>query len=403
MSTTALILAFGLGECMKSALPPSLHPVLGDAALLWVLRALPSSTAGAVVLGPEGTALAAALEGWQKQGLLPCPVQVASSGPQAWQALDHLASEQVLILSAEAPLVRAETLQGLLAHPRATSPAGAHVLPWSELGPLLTGDVRKALPLAVAQLEVQVEPIGPDESQLLASRRDQALLQALARDRVNHHWMDQGVSFLDPASTFVGPRVSLAQDVLLEPCVRLEGAVTVGAGTRIGQGSLIQDCRIGERVEIKAYTVAQQASIGAGSIVGPFARLREGSQLEERVHVGNFVETKKTLLKTGAKANHLSYLGDTEVGEGSNIGAGLITCNYDGFKKHRTIIGRQVFVGSDCQLIAPVNIGDGALLGAGSTITEDIPANALAFTRAPLIVKEGGATRLRDRLRAQLG
>jgi bifunctional UDP-N-acetylglucosamine pyrophosphorylase/glucosamine-1-phosphate N-acetyltransferase len=119
--------------------------------------------------------------------------------------------------------------------------------------------------------------------------------------------------------------------------------------------------------------------------------------------VGNFVETKKTTLKTGAKANHLSYLGDTEVGEDTNIGAGLITCNYDGYKKHRTIIGRKVFVGSDCQLIAPVSIGDGALLGAGSTIAEDIPADALAFTRAPLVVKEGGAQRLRDRLRAKLG
>ena len=135
MSTTALILAFGLGECMKSALPPSLHPVLGDAALLWVLRALPSSTAGAVVLGPEGTALAAALEGWQKQGLLPCPVQVASSGPQAWQALDHLASEQVLILSAEAPLVRAETLQDSWPTPGPHLPQAPMCCPGVNSGP----------------------------------------------------------------------------------------------------------------------------------------------------------------------------------------------------------------------------------------------------------------------------
>jgi bifunctional UDP-N-acetylglucosamine pyrophosphorylase/glucosamine-1-phosphate N-acetyltransferase len=125
--------------------------------------------------------------------------------------------------------------------------------------------------------------------------------------------------------------------------------------------------------------------------------------LEPGVHLGNFVETKKTTLRAGAKANHLSYLGDTEVGERTNIGAGLITCNYDGFNKHRTRIGRDVFVGSDCQLVAPVTLGDGCVIGAGSTITADVPAGALALTRAPMVVKEGAADRLRQKLRAQKG
>jgi bifunctional UDP-N-acetylglucosamine pyrophosphorylase/glucosamine-1-phosphate N-acetyltransferase len=181
----------------------------------------------------------------------------------------------------------------------------------------------------------------------------------------------------------------------------LEGRVRVGEGTRIGQGCVIRDSEIGPEVELKPYCVVQRSSIGRGAQVGPFAHLREGSQLEEGVHMGNFVETKKALLRAGAKASHLSYLGDAEVGERTNIGAGFISCNYDGFSKHRTVIGRDVFVGSDCQLVAPVNIGDGSLIGAGSTITEDIPAGALALTRAPLVVKEGAAERLREKLRAK--
>jgi bifunctional UDP-N-acetylglucosamine pyrophosphorylase/glucosamine-1-phosphate N-acetyltransferase len=141
--------------------------------------------------------------------------------------------------------------------------------------------------------------------------------------------------------------------------------------------------------------------VGPGCILGPFAHLREGTRLEAGVHLGNFVETKKAHLHAGAKANHLSYLGDAEVGARSNIGAGLITCNYDGFSKHATRIGEDVFVGSDCQLVAPVSVGDGAIIGAGSTIAADVPAGALALTRAPLVLKEGGAGRLREKQKAR--
>ncbi len=233
----------------------------------------------------------------------------------------------------------------------------------------------------------------------LSTRSDQAELQAHARERLNRRWLDEGVTFLDPASTRVGPRATLARDVLLEPMVRLEGAVAVGEGTRIGQGSVIRDCIIADDVEIRPYCVLQQAKVSRGVKLGPFAHLREGSILCEDVHVGNFVETKKALLHAGAKANHLSYLGDAEVGERTNIGAGFISCNYDGFSKHRTVIGRDVFVGSDVQLVAPVALGDGAVIGAGSTITTDVPADALALARAPLVVKEGAAGRLREKLR----
>jgi bifunctional UDP-N-acetylglucosamine pyrophosphorylase/glucosamine-1-phosphate N-acetyltransferase len=173
----------------------------------------------------------------------------------------------------------------------------------------------------------------------------------------------------------------------------------VGEGCRIGQGVVITDSVLGEGVEVRPYCVIEHAQVGAGSKVGPFARLREGTDLAEGVHVGNFVETKKARLHRGAKANHLAYLGDTEIGEGTNIGAGVITCNYDGVRKHRTTIGRNVFVGSDTQLVAPVSIGDGALIGAGSTITQDVPGDAVSLSRAPQVNREGAASRLRSRQR----
>ena len=177
----------------------------------------------------------------------------------------------------------------------------------------------------------------------------------------------------------------------------LEGSVQIGEGCRIGQGTIITDSVLSEGVEVRPYCVIEHAQVGPGSKVGPFARLREGTDLAEGVHIGNFVETKKAKLHRGAKANHLAYLGDTEIGEGTNIGAGVITCNYDGVNKHRTTIGRNVFVGSDTQLVAPVAIGDGALIGAGSTITMDVPADALALSRAPQTLREGGASKLRSR------
>jgi len=186
----------------------------------------------------------------------------------------------------------------------------------------------------------------------------------------------------------------------MAPGVRLVGRVEVGQGTRVGQGSVLTDCRIGEQVEIRPYCVIDRSDVDGGCQLGPFAHLREGSRLEQGVHVGNFVETKKTTLRRGAKANHLSYLGDAEVGERTNIGAGFITCNYDGFNKHRTVIGQDVFVGSDTQLVAPVTLGDGSIIGAGSTITGNVPPGALALTRAALVLKEGAAARLRQKQKA---
>jgi len=250
---------------------------------------------------------------------------------------------------------------------------------------------------------VAVEICAPEELAGMNSRLDQATLQASARERIQRHWMAEGVTFLHPDSTLVGPRVTLARDVLLEAGVTLEGTVRVGEGTRIGQGTVMTDSVIGAEVDIRPYCVIEKALVGDGAKIGPFARLREGTDLAQDVHIGNFVETKKAKLHRGAKANHLAYLGDTEIGEKTNIGAGVITCNYDGVNKHKTTIGRNVFVGSDTQLVAPVVIGDGALIGAGSTITRDVPADALALSRAPQTSNEGGAARLRSRQKKGTG
>jgi bifunctional UDP-N-acetylglucosamine pyrophosphorylase/glucosamine-1-phosphate N-acetyltransferase len=159
----------------------------------------------------------------------------------------------------------------------------------------------------------------------------------------------------------------------------------------VGVGCVITDSEIGEGVELKPYSVLDKAKVGPRCIIGPFARLRPETDLAEGVHLGNFVETKKARMGKGTKANHLSYLGDADIGSGVNVGAGTITCNYDGVHKHLTTLGDGVFIGSDTQLVAPVSVGAGAYIGAGSTIVRDVPANSLSLSRAPQVVKEGWA------------
>ncbi len=229
------------------------------------------------------------------------------------------------------------------------------------------------------------------------TRADLARVEAVLRSRTAAAAMEAGATLMKPETVTLDETVRLAPDVLLEPFTTLLGATQVGTRSRIGQGSVLCDTTVGADVTVKPYCVISEARIGDGAIVGPFARLREGTDLGPGVHVGNFVETKKARLHRGAKANHLTYLGDTEVGERTNVGAGVITCNYDGFSKHRTTIGRDVFVGSDVQLVAPVSVGDGAVIGAGTTVTEDVPSGALATSRTPQKTSEGGGTAYRER------
>jgi bifunctional UDP-N-acetylglucosamine pyrophosphorylase/glucosamine-1-phosphate N-acetyltransferase len=224
------------------------------------------------------------------------------------------------------------------------------------------------------------------------SRADLAHVDSILRRRSAEAAMAEGATLLRPETITLDETVVLEPDTVLEPFVTLLGKTRVGSGSVIGQGTVVKDSIFGKNVTVKPYCVIESAIVGDGASVGPFARLREGSDLAEGVHIGNFVETKKAVLKKGVKANHLTYLGDTEIGERTNVGAGVITCNYDGFAKHRTTIGRDVFVGSDVQLVAPVTIGDGAIIAAGTTVTEDVPKDALALARAPQQnLPEGGA------------
>lgn len=229
------------------------------------------------------------------------------------------------------------------------------------------------------------------------SREDLAAVERILRERAVGAAMRGGTTILRPETVTLDESVRLEDDTTLGPFVTLLGKTRVGSGTTIGQGCVVRDSVLGRNATVKAYCVIESATVGDGSVVGPFARLREGTDLGEGVHVGNFVETKKARLHAGVKANHLTYLGDTEIGPRTNVGAGVITCNYDGFSKHKTTIGADVFVGSDTQLVAPVTVGDGAIIGAGTTVTEDVPKGALAVSRAPQENREGGGDAYRAR------
>jgi len=201
--------------------------------------------------------------------------------------------------------------------------------------------------------------------------------QYLAADRL----MRQGVALRDPARFDLRGTLTAGQDVEIDVNVLIEGDVRLGNNVRIGPNTVIRNSRIGDDVEIFANCVIEDAQVGDGGRIGPFSRLRPQTELADRVHVGNFVEIKKSTVDQGSKINHLAYVGDTSIGKAVNIGAGTITCNYDGANKFRTVIGDDVFIGSDTQLVAPVEVGAGATVGAGSTITRDVPENALALSR----------------------
>jgi bifunctional UDP-N-acetylglucosamine pyrophosphorylase/glucosamine-1-phosphate N-acetyltransferase len=209
--------------------------------------------------------------------------------------------------------------------------------------------------------------------------------------------MLSGVTLIDPATAYIDAEVSLAPDTIVYPNVHLRGQTRIGCDCIIEPGVVVTDCEIGDQVHIKSSTVMAEAQVGRACTLGPMAHLRPGTSLAGQNKLGNFVETKKAVLAEKAQASHLTYIGDAEVGRNVNIGCGTITCNYDGVNKHRTIIEDDVFVGSDTQFVAPVRIGRGALIGAGSTITRDVPADALALSRSEQKIIEGWAARKRKK------
>jgi bifunctional UDP-N-acetylglucosamine pyrophosphorylase/glucosamine-1-phosphate N-acetyltransferase len=228
-------------------------------------------------------------------------------------------------------------------------------------------------------------------------RVDLANVEAEARRRINERWMRAGVTMVDPRTTYIDAEVGpLGKDVWLGPGVVLRGKTVIGDNVRIDTGSVLTDVTVGDDTHIKPYSVLAETVVGEKVQIGPFSHCRPGTRIDEDAHIGNFVETKKTHVMAGAKANHLAYLGDASIGQKANIGAGTITCNYDGVSKHKTTIEAGAFIGSDSQLVAPVTVGRDAYVGSGSTITKDVPRGALALSRTKQTNIEGWADRFRE-------
>ena len=439
----AILLAAGKGTRMRSERPKVLHEAADRPLLAWVIdaaRAAGCERVG-VVVGHGAEEVRAAFAGDSALDWIEQRVQRGTGHALAQAAAAVEDGDLLLVLSGDVPLVRAETLarlcaaaeanggwgamavatlgapgqlgrveangEGALARiieARDASPeelairtvnAGLYALPAKETFAALAGlrpdnaqgelyltDALGALAASGRRIAL-VELADPDEGLGVNDRVELARVHRLLVERKLRELALAGATILEPARTTVGGRVSIGADTVVHADATLLGATAVGRGATIGTGAWIRDSTIGDGAAIEPYSVLDRAEVGARCKVGPFARLRPGAKLEEGARVGNFVEVKQSTLGPGAKANHLAYVGDAEVGAGANIGAGVVTCNYDGVAKHRTTIGAGAFVGSDTMLVAPVTIGAGATTGAGSVITKDVPPGALAIERSP--------------------
>jgi bifunctional UDP-N-acetylglucosamine pyrophosphorylase/glucosamine-1-phosphate N-acetyltransferase len=455
---SAIVLAAGKGTRMKSQLPKVLHPLCGRPLVEYPVTAAFEAGADQVVVVTSGQPeLTRALE--QRYGRERISVVVQEpprgTGDAVRVGLDAVKHARTLILYGDTPLLQARDLSGLLAaldvsgqelsilaalletpfgYGRVLRDASGAVLEVREERDLRSDAERavrevnagmyaadtEKLRLAVAELKpnnAQGEYYLTDVVAALAKtsrvaavqgeadalvgvndRADLGRAEELMYARLREQHRKAGVTIHGDARIDSG--VEIAADAEIGPGASLRGRTTIGAGTRVDVGSVLVDAIIGERVEIKPYCVIMQSSVGEGAQLGPFAHLRPESVIEAEAHIGNFVETKKTRVRRGAKANHLAYLGDADIGERANVGAGTIVCNYDGFVKHRTVIGEGAFIGSDSQLIAPVTIGKNAYVGTGTTVTEDVPEDALAIGRSRQANKLGYATKLREKLAA---
>lgn len=227
------------------------------------------------------------------------------------------------------------------------------------------------------------------------SREHLAFAEQVMRQRIRSHWLLSGVTMIDPSTTFIDDTAEIGQDTVLYPGVMIEGMTHIGSETIVRSNSRLTNSVVGNRVMVEDHSILDGAVVEEEATIGPYARLRPGAVIRTKAKVGNFVELKNVELGKGAKANHLAYLGDATIGKDVNIGAGTITCNYDGYRKERTVIEDRVFIGSDTQLVAPVTVGEGAVVAAGSTVTHDVPADALALSRSEQVNREGWAERRR--------
>jgi bifunctional UDP-N-acetylglucosamine pyrophosphorylase / glucosamine-1-phosphate N-acetyltransferase len=259
-----------------------------------------------------------------------------------------------------------------------------------------------AIAILAGKGETVLAQIAPDPREVLGcnTRADLAEVDRIFREWKRNALMAAGVSIQLPETVLIDPEVIAGEDTVIEPAVHLLGKTKIGARCLIRTGSVLTDAVLGDDVVVEPHCVIANSRLDAHVTVGPFARLRPDNHLKAGVHIGNFVELKKTTLGEGSKAGHLTYLGDAKIGAKSNIGAGTITCNYDGFHKYQTTIGNRVFIGSDTALVAPVRLGDGAYIAAGSTITDNVPAEALAIARGRQVNKPGWAAKKRRELAA---
>jgi bifunctional UDP-N-acetylglucosamine pyrophosphorylase/glucosamine-1-phosphate N-acetyltransferase len=274
--------------------------------------------------------------------------------------------------------------------------AGIYCFHWPRLAEVLPrlssdndqGELYLTDTVAMLRPAMHVEVDDPDETAGINDRIQLAQCEGVLQDRLRRHWMKEGVTFIDPASCTLSEGCCFGRDVVVEPQCHFRGVTGIGDGCRIGPGCLIDSCTLGPNVEV-IHSVLRDSTVEEGCVVGPFAQLRAGAHLAKNCRVGNFVEVKNSSLGEGVKANHLSYLGDADLGAKVNVGAGTITANYDGVRKHRTVIGSGSKTGANSVLVAPITLGNGVTVAAGSALTRDVPAGALAIGRARQVVKEG--------------
>jgi len=259
-----------------------------------------------------------------------------------------------------------------------------------------------AIAVLNAKGETVLAQVAADSREVLGcnTRGDLAEVDRVFRERKRNALMDDGVTIQLPETVLIDPEVTAGEDTIIEPGVQLLGKTKIGARCTIRTGSVLSDAILGDDVTVEPHCVVTESRLDDRVIIGPFARLRPENHLKAGSRIGNFVELKKSTIGEGTKAMHLSYLGDAKIGTKSNIGAGTITCNYDGFQKHPTSIGNKVFIGSDSALVAPVRIGDGAYIAAGSTITENVPSDGLGIARGRQVNKPGWAAKKRRELAA---
>jgi len=448
-----IVLAAGLGTRMKSSTVKVLHPLAGRPMLLWVLESVLALRPDSVVtvVGHQSHRVRGVLP----DGVL-AAVQKEQLGT-AHAVITGISrlkgfNGTVMVVSGDTPLLGADTLKGLAIRHRRTGadvsvltaampdPSGYGRIIRDDKGVIGIVEHKDASPAERAITEINTgtycfgtkalraalksvrtenaqrefyltDVVGitrslggrvlgipterPDEALGINSRADLAEAERMMRQRINIKLMEAGVTITDPQNTYIGAGVSIGRDTVIHPSNHISGDTAIGSGCTVLPGNIITDSAIKDNVVIKGYSVLTRARVEEDAQIGPFAHLRPGSDVGKDARVGNFVELKKTVIGKGSKASHLSYLGDSSIGSGVNIGAGTITCNYDGYGKFRTVIEDGVFVGSDTQFVAPVKVGRGAVIAAGTTVTEDVPKDALAIARTPQTNKPGLAKRRR--------